>query len=60
MERQSVMLAWGFMLSHLKGTTVNAKDRPRSLATMAVGSNNLLMSMLLHCYEKDMDASDMA
>ena len=48
------------MLSHLKGAVVNAKDRPRSLATVVVGLNSLLMSTLLHCSEKDMDASDMA
>ena len=54
------MLARGFMLSRLKGAAVNAEDRPMSLATVAVRSNSLLMSMLLHCYEKDMDASDMA
>ena len=59
MERQSVMLAQAFMLSHLKGAAVNAEDRPRSLATMAVDSNSLLMSTLLHCSEKDVDASDM-
>ena len=52
------MLARGFRLSHLKGAAVNAEDRPWSLATVAVGSNNLLMSTLLHCSEKDMDASD--
>ena len=43
-----------------EGRAVNAKDRPRSLATMAVGSNSLLMSTLLHCSEKDVDVSDMA
>ena len=58
MERRSVMLVRGFMLSYLKGVAVNAKDRPRSLATMAIGSNSLLMSTLLHCSEKDMDALD--
>ena len=52
------MLAWGFMLSYLKGAAVNAEDRPRSLAIVVVGSNSLLMSMLLHCSEKDVDASD--
>ena len=52
------MLARGFMLSRLKGTAVNAKDRPRSLATVAVGSNSLLMLTLLHYSEKDVDASD--
>ena len=46
--------------SDLKGTTVNAEDRPMSLVTVAVGSNSLLMSMLLHCSEKDVDASDTA
>ena len=60
MERQSVMLAQAFMLSHLKGAAVNAEDRPMSLATVAVRSNSLLMSMLLHCPEKDVDASDTA
>ena len=54
------MSARGFMLSRLKGTAVNAKDRSMSLATVAVGSNSLLMSMLLHYSEKDMDASDTA
>ena len=54
------MLVWDFMLSHLKGTAVNAEDQPRSLATMVVGSNSLLMSMLLHYSEKDVDASDTA
>ena len=48
------------MLSHLKGATVNAVDRLRSLAIVAVGSNSLLMSTLLHCSEKDVDASGMA
>ena len=52
------MLARGFMLSRLKGMAVNAEDRPRSFATMAVGLNSLLMSMLLYYSEKDMDASD--
>ena len=52
------MLVRGFMLSYLKGVAVNAKDRPRSLANMAIGSNSLLMSTLLHCSEKDMDALD--
>ena len=47
------------MLSHLKGASVNTEDQPMSLATMAVGSNSLLMSTLLHCSEKDADASDM-
>ena len=60
MEQRSVMLARGFMLSRLKGTAVNAEDRPRSLATVAVGSNSLLISMLLHYSEKDVDALDMA
>ena len=54
------MLVWGFMLSHLKGAVVNVKDWLRSLATMVVGSNSLLMSTLLHCSEKDVDASDTA
>ena len=54
------MLAWGFMLSHLKGTAVNAEDQPRSLATMVVGSNSLLMSTLLYCSKKDADALDTA
>ena len=54
------MLAWGFMLSHLKGMAINAEDRPRNLAIVAIDSNSLLMSTLLHCSEKDMDASDMA
>ena len=53
------MLARGFMLSHLKGTAVNAEDQLRSLATVAVGLNSLLMSMLLHCSKKDVVASDM-
>ena len=54
------MLAWGFMLRRLKGAVVNAEDRLRSLATVAVGSNSLLMSTLLHCSEKDVDALNMA
>ena len=54
------MSAWGFMLSRLKGAAVNAEDRPMSLATVAVGSNSLLMSTLLHCSEKDVDASNTA
>ena len=54
------MLARGFMLSRLKGTAVNAKDRSMSLATVVVGLNNLLMSTLLHCSKKDVDASDTA
>ena len=54
------MLAWGFMLSRLKGATVNAEDQLRSLATVAVGLNSLMMSTLLHCSEKHVDASDMA
>ena len=54
------MLAWGFMLSRLKGAAVNAEDRPRSLATVVVSSNSLLMWTLLHCSEKDVDASDTA
>ena len=54
------MLARAFKLSHLKGVAVNAEDRPRSLAIVVVGSNSLLMSTLLHCPEKDVDASDMA
>ena len=48
------------MLSHLKGTMINTEDQPRSLATVAVGSNSLLMLTLLHCSEKDVDASDTA
>ena len=48
----------GFMLSHLKGTVVNAEDWPMSLATVVVGSNSLLMSMLLHYSEEDVDASN--
>ena len=54
------MLAWGFMLSRLKGATVNAEDQLRSLATVAVGLNSLLMLTLLHYSEKDVDASDTA
>ena len=54
------MLARGFMLSRLKGAAVNAEDRPMSLGTVAVGLNSLLILTLLHCSEKDMDASDMA
>ena len=54
------MLAWGFLLSRLKGMAVNDEDQLRSLATVAVGLNSLLMSMLLHCSKKDMDALDMA
>ena len=54
------MSARGFMLSYLKGTAVNAEDRPMSLATMVVGSNSLLMSMLLHYSEEDVEASNMA
>ena len=54
------MSAWGFMLSRLKGAAVNAEDRPMSLEAMAVCSNGLLMSTLLHFSEKDMDASDTA
>ena len=54
------MLARGFMLSRQKGVAVNVEDWPRSLATVAVGSNSLLMLMLLHCSKKDVDASDMA
>ena len=54
------MLAWGFMLSRLKGVVINAEDRPRSLAIVVIGSNSLLMSTLLHYSEKDVDASDMA
>jgi len=60
MEQRSIMSAWGFMLSHLKGMAVNAEDRPMSLATVAVGLNSLLMSTLLHCFEKDVDALDTA
>ena len=60
MERRSVMLARAFMLSRLKGAAVNAKDQLRSLAIVAVGPNSLLMSTLLHCSEKDVDALDMA
>ena len=52
------MLARVFMLSRLKGTAVNAKDRPRNLAIVVIGLNSLLMSTLLHCSKKDMDASD--
>ena len=48
------------MLSHLKGVVVNAEDRLMILATVAVGSNSLLMSTLLHYSEKDVDASDTA
>ena len=47
------------MLSHLKGTVVNAEDWPMSLATVVVGSNGLLMSTLLHCSKKDVDVLDM-
>ena len=54
------MPVWGFMLSHLKGAAVNAEDRPMSLAIVEVGSNSLLMLTLLHCFEKDVDALDMA
>ena len=54
------MLAQGFMLSHLKGAVVNAKDRLRSLSTVAVSSNSLLMLMLLHCSKKDVDALETA
>ena len=54
------MLARAFMLSRLKGAAVNAEDRPRSLAIVVVGSNSLLMSTLLHCSEKDVDALDTA
>jgi len=54
------MLAWVFLLSHLKGMAVNAEDQLRSLATVVVGSNSLLMSTLLHCSKKDVDASDTA
>jgi len=60
MEQRLIMLARGFMLSRLKGAAVNAEDRPMSLSTMAVGSNSLLMPTLLHCSEKDVDASDTA
>ena len=58
MEQRSVMLARGFMLSRLKGTAVNAEDRPRSLAIVVIGSTSLLMSTLLHYSKKDVDALD--
>ena len=54
------MSARGFMLSHLKGVVVNAEDRLMILATVAVGSNSLLMLMLLHCSKKDVDALETA
>ena len=54
------MLVCGFMLSRLKGMVVNVEDWLRSKATVVVGLNSLLMSMLLHCSKKDMDALGMA
>ena len=54
------MLARGIRLSRLKGVAVNAEDRLRSLSTVAVSSNSLLMLTQLHYSKKDVDVSDIA
>ena len=54
------MLARGIRLSRLKGVAVNAEDRLRSLSTVAVSSNSLLMLTQLHYSKKDVDASNTA
>ena len=65
----SYLVAHGAAVSHV-GTGLHAESSEgcggkcqglaEELGTVAVSSNSLLMSMLLHCSKKDVDASDTA